>query len=159
MELENDLHMHKVMGNLVFTALGAESVAQAKSRIAHFLFTHLGEFGDPLADIEACLDYVCDPARGGRVILAEEDGDIVGAVVLNDTGMSGDIPEHILVYIAVHERMRGQGVGGTLMQEAIMNSSGSVALHVEPHNPARRLYERLGFENKYLEMRYTREPT
>jgi ribosomal protein S18 acetylase RimI-like enzyme len=40
------------------------------------------------------------------------------------------------------------------MQEAMANTSGGVALHVEPDNPAKKLYERLGFTNKYLEMRY-----
>lgn len=150
------MNMEKLIDTLVFTALASGSVAESKSAIAAFLYTHLGEFGDPLPDIEACLDFVCDPARGGRVILAQEDDEIVGAVVINDTGMSGYIPEHILVYIAVHERMRGQGVGRALMQEAILNSPGNIALHVEPHNPAKRLYERLGFENKYLEMRYNK---
>jgi ribosomal protein S18 acetylase RimI-like enzyme len=32
-----------------------------------------------------------------------------------------------------------------------------MALHVEPHNPALRLYERLGYENKYLEMRHNKQ--
>lgn len=30
----------------------------------------------------------------------------------------------------------------------------AICLHVEPDNPAKRLYEREGFTNKYLEMRY-----
>jgi ribosomal protein S18 acetylase RimI-like enzyme len=69
--------------------------------------------------------------------------------------MGGYIPEHILVYIAVDGRMRGKGVGKALMEEAILKTPGDIALHVEPHNPARRLYERLGFESKYLEMRFS----
>ena len=43
-----------------------------------------------------------------------------------------------------------------LMNAAIERAEGSIALHVEPDNPARKLYEKLGFTNKYLEMRLTR---
>jgi len=50
--------------------------------------------------------------------------------------------------------LRGQGVGKQLMEAALEEAHGNVALHVEPHNPAKRLYERIGFTNKYLEMRY-----
>jgi ribosomal protein S18 acetylase RimI-like enzyme len=39
------------------------------------------------------------------------------------------------------------------MMEAINTAKGNIALHVEPENPARYLYEKLGFTNKYLEMR------
>ena len=42
------------------------------------------------------------------------------------------------------------------METVLANVEGDVALHVEPHNPAKKLYERLGFTNKYLEMRLTR---
>jgi len=38
---------------------------------------------------------------------------------------------------------------------AIRMAHGAIALHVEPDNPAKKLYERLGFTNKYLEMRLT----
>lgn len=123
-------------------------------KIAGFLFKHLDEFGDQLADIHKCLDYVFNPEKGGRVILAVERGEIKGAVVLNNTGMSGYIPENILVYIAVHRDQRGKGLGRELMQRAIEASPGNIALHVEPDNPAAHLYRKLGFTSKYLEMRY-----
>ena len=62
-------------------------------------------------------------------------------------------PENILVYIAVHSDQRGKGVGKELMKKAINTAKGDIALHVEPENPAKFLYEKLGFTNKYLEMR------
>ena len=40
------------------------------------------------------------------------------------------------------------------MQKTIDVSEGSIALHVEPDNPARFLYEKVGFSSKYIEMRY-----
>jgi len=128
-----------------------------QDKIAAFLFKHLEKYGDPLADIIACLDYVFNPKKGGLVAIAhEDDNDIQGAVIINKTGMSGYIPENILVYIAVNSALRGQGLGQNLMQMALENAEGNVALHVEADNPAKRLYERLGFTNKYLEMRYTK---
>ncbi|MGY6744945.1 MAG: GNAT family N-acetyltransferase [Cecembia sp.] len=126
-----------------------------KKEIADFLFVHLEKYGDPHQHIMNCLDYALDQAvdKGGFSVLAREDGKIVGAVVINKTGMSGYIPENILVYIAVDASQRGKGVGKKLMQTAIDLAKGDIALHVEPDNPARKLYETLGFTNKYLEMR------
>lgn len=124
-----------------------------RDAVASFLFKHLDQFGDPKEHIRRAIDYALDPGRGGFVIAGRNEEGIIGAVVVNDTGMSGYIPEHILVYIAVDRSQRGQGVGKRLMREAIGSASGGIALHVEPDNPAKLLYESLGFTNKYLEMR------
>lgn len=124
--------------------------------IARFLEVHLDQFGDRKEDILKCLAYVFDQRRGGFVVLAVEGDAIQGAVVVNETGMGGYIPENILVYIAVDRSLRGKGVGKRLMHEAIARAKGAIALHVEPDNPARKLYEALGFTNKYLEMRLHR---
>ena len=126
-----------------------------KLEIADFLFKHLDEYGDPHEHIMRCLDYALDQAvdKGGFAVLAREDREIVGAVIINKTGMSGYIPDNILVYIAVDASQRGKGLGKKLMTTAITMASGDIALHVEPDNPARKLYEKLGFTNKYLEMR------
>ena len=126
--------------------------------ILAFLFTHLDEFGDPKADIGKAIDYALSdaPGKGGFVLTATEGDKLLGATVVNQTGMGGYIPENILVYIAVHADARGKGVGKKLMPAAAAHATGAIALHVEPDNPARHLYEKVGYTNKYLEMRLNR---
>lgn len=125
-------------------------------KIVDFLYTHLDQYGDEKEDIQKCIDYVFTPGRGGAIYLAEEDSSIVGAVIVNHTGMHGYIPENILVYIAVHQNQRGKGTGKALMQLVIDHCKGDIALHVEKDNPAKFLYEKFGFTNPYLEMRLKR---
>ena len=130
-----------------------------KKEIADFLFEHLDEYGDTHEDILKCLDYALSnyAHQGGFVLLARDEQEIAGAVVMNQTGMEGYIPENILVYIAVNKNSRGKGLGKQLMEKAISLAKGNIALHVEPENPAKKLYEKLGFTNKYLEMRLNKE--
>ncbi|MEQ8475144.1 GNAT family N-acetyltransferase [Fulvivirga sp.] len=126
-----------------------------RDEIASFLEVHLDEYGDEKADIAKCIDYALNSGvtPGGFIVTARDSGKIVGAVIVNRTGMKGFIPENILVYIAMHSGYRGQGIGKSLMLKAIEHADGDIALHVEPNNPAKLLYEKLGFTNKYLEMR------
>jgi ribosomal protein S18 acetylase RimI-like enzyme len=64
-----------------------------------------------------------------------------------------------IVDIALLPDFRGQGTGGMLLrwvQDLIRgrNESGKVSLHVEPGNPARRLYQRLGFREMEIDGAY-----
>lgn len=129
---------------------------EEKEEIIDFLFKHLDEFGDAREDIGKAVDFSLKnyTSFGGFILVARENEQIIGAVVVNQTGMSGYIPENILVYIATHRDVRGKGVGKMLMKKAIEVADGDVALHVEPENPAKFLYEKVGFTNKYLEMRF-----
>ncbi len=129
-----------------------------KEQIAAFLHTHLDRFRDTVSAISKAIDFALskEDGKGGFIILAFDDEILVGVVVINDTGMKEYIPENILVYIAVHEEYRGRGIGAQIMNIALENCKGAVALHVEYDNPAKRLYERLGFVSKYAEMRYSR---
>ena len=124
--------------------------------IASFLFKHLEQYGDKTEDILKCIDYVMNPEKGGNIVIGLDNDAIVGIVILNNTGMKDYIPENILVYIAVDSTARGKGHGKQLMQFAINSVEGNIALHVEPDNPAFHLYTKLGFTNKYLEMRLVR---
>lgn len=140
----------------LFTVLDKLSSKQM-DQVADFLHHHLEQYGDEKADILKAIQYSMQhniQSPGGYVITCTHENDYYGAVVVNKTGMSGYIPENILVYIAVHNETRGKGVGKQLMKLALKFADGDVALHVEPDNPAKFLYEKLGFENKYLEMRY-----
>jgi GNAT superfamily N-acetyltransferase len=130
-----------------------------KEKIIDFLHDHLDEFGDSKKDISNSIDYALTsaPMAGGFILQAIEDGDIVGVVVMNQTGMKGYIPENILVYIAVHRDERGKGLGKKLMKELMYYTKGDISLHVEPNNPAKYLYEKVGFETPYLEMRLKRK--
>jgi len=127
-----------------------------KNAIINFLYTHLEEFGDTKEDIQKAVEYAVEerPSFGGFIICSFHKEELSGVVVVNRTGMEGYIPENILVYIATHKDLRGQGIGKALMSKSIDNAEGDVALHVEPENPAIHLYEKIGFTNKYLEMRY-----
>lgn len=127
-----------------------------REKLVDFLFTHLDQFGDPKEQINKCIDYAFSNSegKGGFLLAGLLDDELVGALIMNKTGMIGYIPENILVYVAVDASKRGQGIGKQLVEKAIEESKGNVKLHVEYDNPAKSLYERIGFTNKYAEMRY-----
>jgi len=132
--------------------------ASEKEAIIDFLFQHLENYGDPREHIQRAVEFALKQIEsfGGHVVVLKKEGVIVGVVVLNRTGMGGYIPENILVYIAAHGEYRGQGLGKKLMKKAIEVTEGDIALHVEANNPAKFLYEKVGFTNPYLEMRLKR---
>lgn len=126
-----------------------------KESLIDFLFDNLQEYGDPKSDIEKAVNYALKETTsfGGFIVVSYLDNEISGVVVINQTGMKDYIPENILVYIATHKNLRGKGIGKILMNKTIDTAEGSIALHVEPENPARFLYEKVGFSSKYIEMR------
>lgn len=138
----------------IFNAVNRPSAVE-KNELVTFLFDNLEEYGDPKVDIQKAIEYSTKEftSFGGFSMLLKDEGIIKGAVVINQTGMGGYIPENILVYIATHKNHRGEGLGKKIMSEAIKLAKGDIALHVEAENPAKHLYEKLGFKNPYLEMR------
>jgi [ribosomal protein S18]-alanine N-acetyltransferase len=151
MNLKKQLVMMKINIYNPETKPGTEE----KNEIVDFLHEHLEQYRDSKPDITKAIDYALKEYHsfGGFVMVARENSEIACAVVVNETGMKGYIPENILVYIATHKNHRGKGIGKKLMQDSIAYANGNIALHVEPENPAKFLYDKLGFTNKYLEMR------
>ncbi len=125
--------------------------------LAQFLHSSLIPYEDPVDQIREGLQYAFSEAegKGGFILLARENDSTVGSLVMLRTGMSGYVPPNLLLYIAVRPDMRGNGIGGKLIEMAFDKADGDIKLHVEHDNPAKRLYERMGFESKYAEMRHT----
>jgi len=126
-----------------------------KEFVSHCLSEWLDPWGDPPDQIGDALDYVfsSDHGRGGFLLLAGAADSLVGALVMLDTGMGGFIPRFHLVYVAVDPAWRGHGLGARLVRAGLEAAGEPASLHVDADNPSRRLYERLGFSVKYLEMR------
>lgn len=126
--------------------------------LASFFHHKMKPYNDTQQDVNRALDYVFVPGagQGGFAVVATRQQRLLGALLMLRTGMSGYIPSNILLFVAVDPELRGKGVGRRIIDLALSRCEGDVKLHVEHDNPARRLYERVGFESKYLEMRITR---
>lgn len=123
---------------------------------ALWLHEWLKPYTDEPEAIQKALDYALGSKYGGGVFFVTNDEELLATAIVNRTGMSKYIPENILVYIAVNPECRSQGIGRSLLSRVLSEFPGSFALHVEYDNPARHLYERLGFTSKYAEMRLQR---
>lgn len=153
-EPPGDLTLH-----LVETA-GALPPWADRAALARFLHHTMSPWQDTEADIHRALDYCFSEAegKGGFALLAARLGRLAGAVVILRTGMGGYVPAHLLLFVSVDPELRGRGIGRRLIEAALARCDGAVKLHVEYDNPARRLYERVGFRSKYAEMRWEPPP-
>lgn len=148
-----------VVPELTLVAAGQELPPwTTRDALVAFFHQHLKPYDDTVPDIQRGLDDALGdrPGAGGFIFLARVAERLAGALVMLRTGMSGYVPENLLLFVAVDGRLRGQGVGARLVQAAVEHCDGDVKLHVEYDNPAKRLYERLGFSNKYAEMRFVK---
>jgi ribosomal protein S18 acetylase RimI-like enzyme len=92
---------------------------------------------------------------GDLAVIAEDDGDVVGVSLCRlftdeDHGHGYVDPETPELAVAVSNGHRGEGIGTRLMaaiEEAARAAGFShLSLSVDADNPARSLYERLGYE-------------
>jgi ribosomal protein S18 acetylase RimI-like enzyme len=81
---------------------------------------------------------------GATYDVVEDDGEPAGRLYV-----ARWVDEIRIMDIALLPEYRGAGIGTTLIQELLDEGARTgkrVSIHVEKHNPALRLYERLGFE-------------
>lgn len=129
--------------------------AYGQRELVEFLHQTMKPWEDTEEDIHRALEYCFSDAegKGGFIVLATVDDTLAGALVMLETGMGGYVPGYILLFVSVAPALRGQGLGRRLIETALEACDGDVKLHVEYDNPAKRLYERVGFASKYAEMR------
>ena len=79
----------------------------------------------------------------GEFLIVEDGGRAIGRLLLHRT------PEEIhIIDISLVPEHRGHGIGTKLLRDVLAEGEASnrrVSIHVEHFNPAKRLYERLGF--------------
>jgi GNAT superfamily N-acetyltransferase len=95
---------------------------------------------------------------GAQFLVIYDDGKPIGRLYLHETTQRTCVMD-----IALLPAWRGAGIGGELLTQVLETAAANgrtVMLHVEQYNPARRLYERLGFrtvsdDGVYLRMEWS----
>lgn len=77
----------------------------------------------------------------GEWLLIERAGEPIGRLYLAE-----EMGQLLVVDISLLPAARGSGLGTAILKDVLAGETRPVALHVQRTNPARRLYERLGFE-------------
>lgn len=124
-------------------------------RLTDFLYEHLDEYATSKKAIYKAIQYATKEISGlgGYVFTAEQNDDLIGAAVINKTGMGDFMPENHLVFIAVQNNSRNLGIGKELMNYALRYCSGNISLHSKPDSRAMGLFKSFGFKSEYIEMR------
>lgn len=126
-----------------------------KGELVNFLDDYGENAGGP-ASIREAMEYALKnkPSFGGFILVTRRLRKIVAAIIANRTGMDGYNPTNIFVYAGFHPDVRGdEQLIKHIMHEAIEYADGEIAMHVKPGHPALELYETLGFQAQYLELR------
>ncbi|MEN3322473.1 GNAT family N-acetyltransferase [Mariniflexile soesokkakense] len=128
------------------------------NRITNFLFEYSDDVRDTKSAIRKSVLYAAKevPGLGGYVFVMEHNNDIIGATVVNRTGMNEYIPENILVYIAVKTAFREKGIAKALIKHTIKYCDGDISIHINKDNPVVELFEKQGFKSRNIEMRLVR---
>ncbi len=91
-------------------------------------------------------------AEGAALCARDASGTVCGGVLLG-----GEVPDNWLRWLAVRRKARGQGIGGALLQAVLARWPGPCAISLATFGadnvegrPARRLYERFGFEPREM---------
>ena len=93
------------------------------------------------------------PSLGGFILTVKEKGELLGALVVNTTSMEARNPKHRLSLFAIARTHRHNGVAQHLLTKATQQTNGSLAIQLEPGNGEVSFFEKLGFKEKYVEMR------
>ncbi|WP_299013732.1 GNAT family N-acetyltransferase [uncultured Polaribacter sp.] len=124
------------------------------NRITNFLHEHLEDCKDPKKAILNSLNYAAKEitSLGGYTFVMKKGDEIIGAVVINKTGMSEYQSENLMTYLAIHKNYRKKGYATKLIKKSINYCNGNITLNIKKENKAIKLFEKNGFESNKIEM-------
>lgn len=114
-----------------------------KNAIVQFLQKHLESSWVKEAAILKAVEYATKeiPSFGGFVLTAEENQEIVAALIVNKTGLSGLMPEYIAVLQATKSIAKGKVIARKLEEKAITLAQGDIANLFTDYGPKELMLE------------------
>ena len=124
-----------------------------KERITRFILDNSSERDQNYENVWRSVEYALSLSRnqGGFILLAREDGDITGALVINRTSMEDYIPENILIHLVIGAHVNRNIIGEKLLGMAIEITKSKIAVRLNKDHPDLSLYEIMGFRERYIE--------
>lgn len=122
-------------------------------RITRFILDNSCEKGLSYEYVWKSVEYALSLSRnqGGFILLAREDGDITGVLVINRTSMEDYIPENILTHLVIGPHVNRNITGTKLLGMAIEITKGKIAVRLNKDHPDLSLYEIMGFRERFIE--------
>ena len=144
--------------NLFFHATNRPSEIE-KHKIIDFLAKNLEEIEPNRDHIRKAIEYATKECLsfGGFILVHKSEDEIIGSAIVNHTGMGGYMAENILVYIAVSQDFRNQGVAKNIIEQVLRHAKGDVALHLKGDSSLASICEKTGFQKSIVEMRLERK--
>lgn len=129
-----------------------------KNAVINFLHEHTPNTSK--SDIRHAIEYALKeiPSFGGFIYTAHQDKQLVGVIIATKTGMTGYNAKHLFVFVSLLPLLNiSEDSATSLLSRAIDYADGDIALHIKPNNPALKLYQKLGFQAQFVELRLSKE--
>jgi hypothetical protein len=95
------------------------------------------------------------PSFGGFIFVMMESERIIGAVVVNKTGMEGIRSENILLLAEVGAPyLSEETIWQELINRAVLYTDGDISFSVRSNHPALATAKKMGFQDQFLELRF-----
>lgn len=130
-----------------------------KNAIVKFLQKHLENSWVEDTAILKAVEYATKeiPSFGGFILTAEKNEEIVAALIVNKTGLSGIMPEYLAVLQATKPVAKGKLITRKLEEKAVVLSQGDISNLVTSFGPRELLLEDMAPKAKLMPLQKNKE--
>jgi len=130
-----------------------------KNAIVKFLQKQLENSWVEAAAILKAVEYATKeiPSFGGFILTAEKNEEIVAALIVNKTGLSGIMPEYLAVLQATQPIAKGKLIARKLEEKAIVLTKGDISNLITDFGPKELLLEDMAPKAKLMPLQTNKE--
>ena len=130
-----------------------------KNTIVRFLQKNIEDSWVEKSAILKAVEYATKeiPSFGGFILTAEKNQEIIAALVVNKTGLSGLMPEYIAVLKATKSIAKGKVIVRKLVERAITLAKGDISFLIKDFGPKELMLENMALEAKLLPIKANKE--